>query len=174
MKKTRGRKSQATVPLRAHPDPKTHLKGSVFFLSAEVHGPLPLTLTHKCSLTHHLDTKERRCNLPPLSLCNPEMRQSLKADSLPPQNGRPSVRAHLDDGEHPAAVLGDDHLVGEVLELGPELGILQLHTWGTPTPKLKPGNMLSYFKAIGTRDLKKYIYVLKDNLIFYNFPYFLN
>jgi len=47
--------------------------------------------------------------------------------------GFESADPDLDDGEHPAAVLGDDHLVGEVLELGPELGILQLHARGAPT-----------------------------------------
>ena len=32
--------------------------------------------------------------------------------------------AHLDDGKHPAAVLGHDHLVGELLELLPQLELL--------------------------------------------------
>jgi len=31
---------------------------------------------------------------------------------------------NLDDGEHASSVLGDNHLIGEVLELGPELRVL--------------------------------------------------
>ena len=47
-----------------------------------------------------------------------------------------SLCLYLDDREHPAPVLGDNHLVGQVLELIPQVGVLQLHSGSrsrTPT-----------------------------------------
>ena len=34
---------------------------------------------------------------------------------------------YLDHRKHPPTILSDDHLVGETLELVPQLGVLQLH-----------------------------------------------
>ncbi len=39
---------------------------------------------------------------------------------------------NLDDGEHASSVLGDDHLIGEVLELGPELRVFQFYAGRSP------------------------------------------
>ena len=37
------------------------------------------------------------------------------------------AKVYLDHWEHPPPVLGDDHLVGEALELAPQAAVLQLH-----------------------------------------------
>ena len=37
------------------------------------------------------------------------------------------AKVYLDHWKHPPPVLGDDHLVGEALELAPQAAVLQLH-----------------------------------------------
>ena len=42
-------------------------------------------------------------------------------------NQLPQTETHLDHRKHPPTIFSDDHLVGESLELVPQLGVLQLH-----------------------------------------------
>ena len=46
-----------------------------------------------------------------------------------------SLCLYLNDREHPAPILGDNHLVGQVLELVPQVRVLQLHS-GSWAPAL--------------------------------------
>lgn len=45
-------------------------------------------------------------------------------------NQLPQTETHLDHRKHSPTIFSDDHLVGETLELVPQLGVLQVHVRG--------------------------------------------
>ena len=58
--------------------------------------------------------------LPPVAADLLELEQDgIKGAWIEPRD------SHLDHGEHPAAILGHDHLVGKLLKLGPQFKLLK-------------------------------------------------